>query len=178
MAEAKVLRLIPGGQPDSARALRREPMADRLADRFPIWVHVSDSTKVPRLLRDIRTGLVKNKGVFCDSDIQTDPHEGLKIEGFFEVFQTVGEKRAPEHLGIVTCYSDAEGRLAIKMNPSFPEACDLFRDALAGAQEGLIASTAGTAGAGGKDIEIIIRQQDRYEAPDFRNGAGNGPSVA
>jgi hypothetical protein len=176
MAGEKVVQLVRGAS-GTARAHRAEPLAEPRAkdlDRYPIWVSIRNPEHVRGVFRFLQDEL-NRAGFRCDGDLQTDPHDGLKIESFFELFLNVDQKRAPENLGMVTLFSDAQGNLVIKMNPSFPEACDDFRKALAGAIQRQI----GTAmDAATLDVEIVIRQQNDYEAPKARPVQGEGPKTA
>jgi len=172
MAGGKVVQLAEAAF-DARRRPKHEPLGERRMglDRFPIWVHVGDAGQAKTLARSIHRELGK-AGFMCDGDVQTDPHEGLKIEGAFEVFLKDGEKRQPEHVGIVTLFTDARGKSVIKMNPSYPEACDDFRSAISGALSALIS---GSPGGKPADTEITIRQQNDYEPLDSGDG---GPDAA
>ena len=172
MAGGKVVQLAEVAF-DARRKPKAEPLDERRMglDRFPIWVHVGDAEQARSVARSIHRELGK-AGFICDGDLQTDPHDGLKIEGAFEVFLKDGEKRQPEHVGIVTLFTDAQGKSVIKMNPSYPEACNNFRSAISGALSALIS---GSPGGKPADTEITIRQQNCYEPL----GSGDsGPEAA
>lgn len=161
MAEEK-LAAHKGAASEAKRRHPAGPLAEahmKDCDRYPIWVSIRDAGHVRAVFGFLREELIR-AGFNCDGDLQTEPHDGLKIESFFELFLQVDQKRAPENLGMVTLYSDAQGNLAIKMNPHFPEACDDFRTALSLALERQL----GALGGGGKvNIDIVIRQQSDYE---------------
>jgi hypothetical protein len=176
MAGEKVIKLVTEA-PGKGRAHRAEPLAEphaRDLDSYPIWVSIRNPEHARGVFRHLHDEL-NRAGFRCDGDLQTDPHDGLNIEAFFEIFLQVDQKRAPENLGIVTLFSDAQGKLVIKMNPCFPEACDDFRKALAGAIERQLGTATDAATL---DVEIVIRQQNGYEPAKALAGAGEGAKSA
>lgn len=176
MAGEKVVKLVREAS-GAARPHRAEPLAEpraRNSDCYPIWVSIRNPEHARGIFRFLHDEL-NRAGFSCDHDLQTDPHEGLKIEAFFELFLQVDQKRAPENLGMVTLFSDAQGDRVIKMNPHFPEACDDFRKALAGAIERQLGTATDTATL---DVEIVIRQQNGYEPAKAPAGAGEGTKSA
>ncbi|MCI0503099.1 hypothetical protein L0Y65_00135 [Candidatus Micrarchaeota archaeon] len=161
MAGGKLVAL-EGGASEAKRACLKEPLGEAPAkdlDRFPIWVHIGSADHARGIFKFLQDELDR-AGFRCAGDLQTDPHDGLKIESFFEIFLHVGQKRAPENFGIVTLFSDQDGNLAIKMNPAFPAACNLYRKALTEAIERQLGAATKK---GAIDADIAIRQQSEYE---------------
>jgi hypothetical protein len=170
MARGKVITLAAVAS-EARRAQRAEPLAEPHAesiDRHPIWVHVPDSAKLTGIFRALAKEL-DACGLKCDKDLQTEPHAGLNIADFFEVFLHKENKRRAEVVGMVTLYNDGEGKAVVKISPHSSALAHLFRSALARSIESELGAMAAS---GAVDLEVVIRQQADYQPALPREGEG------
>ena len=156
MAGGKLVAL-EGGASGARNAPKAEPLAENI-DRHPIWVHVPDKGKLTGIFRALAREL-DSQGLKCDRDLQTEPHAGLDIVDFFEVFLCKENKRQPEIVGMVTLYTDGEGKAVMKISPQSSALAQMFRSALARSIEREIGAMAES---GSMDLEVVIRQQADY----------------
>ena len=153
------LSVVPSGPGEAEasrpRASAKAPFVEGIKRSGALWVTSPDKYYAQSVFRRLAWEL-RSRGFRCDSDLQTEPDERLKIASCFEVSRHPEGVREPEPVGMVTLYLDGD-RYALKANPDHSGYHELFHSALGAASEFLR-----TARGRMEPIEFTVHEQDRY----------------